>query len=191
VTDLNTEPAPSELRPALPATADGTRARHVEPRDADWLAGLPYEWHCTYRWSPRGRTPSPESVGALMWRGVAAQYVVHDVNQPLAVVQVHDLDLKSGFAYASLIANPHPAGPAVVEVVAALIRATFAQHPLRKIYVEVLAHEVDGTVGALLPRAALVATLHDHDRQGPGTYADLAVYQIEPEADSGGPGTTG
>jgi len=155
--------------------------RLIEPRDAEWVARAAYEWPSTHRWSLRGSSPKPEVIALLLWKGVATQQaIVDDDGRPLALLQVYDLDLHSGYAYVSALVHPSRGeDPVAIRSLAAqFIATTVNDFPLRLLYVDVTADQAADTVTWLFPQAQCEAVLSSHERRSVGVYVDLQIYTI-------------
>ena len=129
----------------------------------------------------RAATLPPESLSRLLWDGVAVQYVLTNGGaQAVGLLQIHQLDLQSLFAHMSILVAPAPESsedplPATANQ---FIDQVFRDFPLRKIYVEVLDHEVAGTVARLGRPIIEEARLREHERRALEEYSDLVYFSI-------------
>jgi len=168
------------------STQLGCSRRALTGGDLEWVSAAIYSWPATYRWSLRGLTPSPDSVHRLMWEGVAVQYAAVDgAGRPMGLMQLHQVDLQSAFAYLSLMLAPAPIGleDPTRAVLEDFVAQVFRDFPLRRLYIEILEDEVEQTLGRLTPTADLHARLSDHERRGPDEYVDLLIFGLTRPAD--------
>lgn len=154
--------------------------RILLPEDAAWLVHSAREWHSSYRWKLKGRTPSPEFLSSAMWESVTTQWVVIVDGFANALLQVHDLDLRNGIGYLSLTIAPDADDHVDLRgSITPLIASVFDDFPVRKLYLHVLAGVEEETILRALPGEAEVeATLREHERAGTGAYASLRIVSL-------------
>mgnify|MGYP002390836065 FL=1 len=141
------------------------RLRAVEPADYGPLRRFELDLTLGPRWRHRGATPSPEAFAAALWNGALAVYLVQGDHRPdpLGLVSAYGQDLQSGFAWvaaARFDPEDHPA-PFLLGL-RDFVDHLFATWPLRKLYAEVLAPNLEPFGSAVSLLVEQEGVLRDH-----------------------------
>jgi hypothetical protein len=163
-----------------PQQRDGLRealivytTRPLIPTDLNWFPQAVYSWIATYRYSDGGRTLTPETANAMLWRGVLTHSVVLD-NAPVCLMQVSHDDLQNGVADLDVLHEPSADTQQLRAIVTAFLQSAIDAFPLRKVYVRVLEPRRERVLG-LLDGFIEEARFTDHERLSRDMFLDLVV----------------
>jgi RimJ/RimL family protein N-acetyltransferase len=128
-----------------------TMQRPIRSSDYEFLYELVHPIHAGF--TRRGaQGPNPEEFASELWRDVLAQHVVLDrsTGAPIGMVSAREADMRRGIAFLDFILDPRVHGLGwPFEAAMLFVAHLFRTWPLRKIYVEVLAHHVDDIASGL------------------------------------------
>jgi RimJ/RimL family protein N-acetyltransferase len=144
-----------------------------------WIGLHLYAPHTPYRWRRRGQTPGPDAISRVLWDGVVAQYSLHSGHGVSGLIQLYDVDFRSGHGYLSLMLDPIGwESDGARRATMGFIERSFSDFPLRKLYIQAL--ETDEAVWrqTLGEWLTLEGRLSDHERSG-GEYKDLLIFAID------------
>lgn len=157
----------------------------VSPRDAEWLASAVTDWEATYRWSLRGRTPSPQFLERCLWDRVAQQFsLVGPARTPVGLVQLFDADFQNGVGQLSVLADPAHVDE-VMDQLRDFAAALFDQLPLRKLCLEA-ASDQRSLCSRLHGWAEPAGRFARHERVRRDEYVDLELFDLWPAGVSPG-----
>jgi hypothetical protein len=145
--------------------------------DLDWIADVSETWQRSYRWSLRGRSPTPDLVGGLVFHDVELQSVaITDRRAPIGLLQVSEVNAESGYGRLDLLVDGGHRD-ALREPLAGFVAGALRRLALRKLCLQAVDGELD-VEAHLAGSACTVGRLVGHERRGDDEYADLLVYEI-------------
>jgi len=135
-------------------------------------------------WRLQGNTVPPEQYPAALWKGVTAQFVIHErgKQQPIGLICLYDANHADQFAYLAVADLGLGGSPTRVAQGAALfLEYVFSCWPFRKIYVQTMEYALDhyrSMYGRLLVEEGRLRAHHYLD----GRYWDMIYSAIYREA---------
>ena len=161
-------PAREEERPAatvLNLSNARVLLRPVDSSDYQRLRQLELSSPLAARWRFHGSTPSPDDYARTLWSGVLAQYIIVDraSNVGLGLCSCYGADLANGHAkFAATRFDPDDRAAAFMEGLALFTDSLFRSFPLRKLYLEIPAFNLDTVRSAIGRMLAEEGVLREH-----------------------------
>jgi RimJ/RimL family protein N-acetyltransferase len=173
--------APTVPPPPL-TVAEGSRVRlrHVTPNDYEFIYAIETTGNRTARYRLGGTTPGPENFAQSIWKNVLTVFLVERLegSVPLGTVIAYGEDFRNGHAKIAAVFSPTLAsGGAFLEGAELFINYLFATFPLRKLYGDVVALNLDSFISALGRVIVEEGRLRQHVF-AEGTYHDLVIIAI-------------
>lgn len=127
------------------------RLRAVEPRDYERLRQIELSGAVVETYRFRGKTPSPEAYAASLWNDTAVNMVicVPPHGEVVGNMACYGTSFRDEHAYISVLVAPWAQGPATFEATEIFLSYLFDAFDFRKVYLDVLAPNLD-QFGSLL-----------------------------------------
>jgi acyl carrier protein len=168
-------------RPSVVTRLLGTRTRQRPLGGADYEFLYALMQGCDGVFFRRhGRGPNPDQFAKELSRGALVQHVVLDrvADSPIGLISARDADLRRGIVHLEFVVAGRLQGQGwPFEACMLFIDHLFRSWPLRKIYAEVLAHEVEDVasgIGRLFVREGILAAHEYVD----GSWVDVHILSL-------------
>lgn len=157
--------SPSD-RPA-PLAGRRVRLRPVGPDDYSYLFGLSLDERISFRWRPRGTTPSYEAFVAGLFQGILAQFVIEGPNgQRLGLISAYNADLKNGVTYLAIVMDPEAPKDSAWAAFVLFMNYLIVSWDFRKVYAETSALSIGTFAGGSEKYYDIEGVLREHERYG-------------------------